>query len=108
MKRELPGYLAAAAQAPALDKADVNSYTKASSSGGVPMGQVSSLGLGSPHIAFSPNLPCVSECFPAENMYGDDQMSSLADQPVIRPMLAYTSGVWVESMCAGACALRLS
>ena len=92
MKGELHAYLAAAARAPVFDKANVERYTEGlltwwRTNGSSFPGWAMAARIA---FAFSPNSASCERAFALlESMYGDDQMSSLADQLRAALMLAY-------------------
>jgi hypothetical protein len=92
MKRDLPLYLVAAAQAPVLDKQDVDGYTQSLLQWWRTNGsQVASWALAA-RIAFaiSPNSASCERVFLLlENMYGELQDRALADQLRAALMLRY-------------------
>ena len=92
MKTELPVYLAAAAQAPAFDKSDVDTYTEdllkwyRVNGSSFPAWAIAARIV----FAISPSSASCERVFALlENMYGDQQMSALADQLRAALMLAY-------------------
>lgn len=92
LKRELPAYLTSAAQAPDFNKSDVDAYTNNLLKWWRVNGASFPTWATAARIAFaiSPNSASCERVFSLlENMYGDDQMSSLADQLRSALMLAY-------------------
>ena len=92
LKRELPLYLTAASNAPALDKSDVTTYTDSLLKWWRVNGTSFPAWAKAARIAFalSPNSASCERVFALlKEMFGEDQLSALADQLRAALMLAY-------------------